>query len=130
MNLLTTKIHTAVDLMGIPIKFILSEGNKHDVTFAKDLISNLKINTVIADKGYDANYLRTMIPTPIIPYISRRKNQVQYNKELYKRRNVVERFFLKIKAYRKIATRYEQTARNYLSLLIIKFSCKYSDYEE
>jgi transposase len=58
-----------------------------------------------------------MIPTPIIPCISRRKNQVQYDKELYKRRNVVERFFLKIKAYRKIATRYEQTSRNYLSLL-------------
>ena len=48
-----------------------------------------------------------------------RKEIIFYDKELYKKRNVVERFFLKIKAYRKIATRYEQKARNFLSLFLL-----------
>jgi transposase len=74
---------------------------------------------VIADKGYDANYLRDSIINPVIPCISRRKRQIPYNKELYKARNVVERFFLKLKYYRKVATRYEQTALNFLSLIFV-----------
>ncbi len=96
---------------------ILSEGNRNDIKFADKLIEGLNAESVLADKGYDANWFREMIPNPCIPPRRNRKEIILYDKDLYKKRNVVERFFLKIKAYRKIATRYEQKARNFLSLL-------------
>ena len=115
----TTKIHTATDDIGIPIRLILSEGNRNDIKFADKLIEGLNVDTVIADKGYDANWFRSLITNPVIPCRKNRKVQIEYDKELYKKRNIVERFFLKIKAYRKIATRYEQKARNFLSLVLL-----------
>ena len=96
---------------------ILSEGNRNDIKFADKLIEGLNAESVLADKGYDANWFRSLIKNPVIPPRRNRKIQIEYDKELYKKRNVVERFFLKIKSYRKIATRFEQTARSYLSMV-------------
>ncbi len=95
----------------------MSEGNRNDIKFAKDLIEGIETKRVLADKGYDANWFREMIPSPCIPPRRNRKEVIFYDKELYRKRNVVERFFLKIKAYRKIATRYEQTSNSFLGLV-------------
>ena len=61
--------------------------------------------------------VRHIIQIPCIPGRRNRKIPIIYDKELYKKRNVVERFFLKIKSFRKIATRYEQKALNFLSMV-------------
>ena len=113
----TTKIHATVNEKGMPVRLILSEGNRNDIKFADKLVENLPAKTVLADKGYDTNWFRKLIPNPVIPPRRSRKEIILYDKELYRKRNVVERFFLKIKAYRKIATRYEQTANSFLGLI-------------
>lgn len=58
----STKIHLAVDSDGLPICFELSEGQKHDITHAENLVNRLQeLNTFIADKGYDSQALREYI---------------------------------------------------------------------
>jgi len=115
----TTKIHAIVDEKGVPIRILLSCGNVHDIKFAGKLIENLNVKTVLGDRGYDANWFRSMIENPCIPSQKNRKIPIVYDKELYKQRNAVERFFMKLKAFRKVATRYEQKAQNFLSLVLL-----------
>ncbi|MCW5284402.1 transposase [Verminephrobacter eiseniae] len=81
----------------------------------------LKADAVLADKGYDADALIDSIQvagaTAVIPPRRNRVVQRSYDRHLYKERNLVERFFNRIKQFRRIATRYEKLARNYLSFL-------------
>ena len=86
---------------------------------AGELIENLNVKTVLGDRGYDSDDFRKIIQNPCIPGRKNRKIEIEYDKELYKKRNAVERFFLKIKAFRKVATRYEQKAQNFLSLVFL-----------
>lgn len=76
---------------------------------------------VLADKGYDSNdllkYTASLKAEAVIPPKKNRKAGRLLNRELYKERNKVERFFGRVKHYRRIATRYEKTARNYMALL-------------
>jgi len=76
---------------------------------------------LLADKGYDANALRDVATArgawANIPPKSNRKDPICFSKHLYKARNLVERFFNKIKHYRRIATRYDKTAENFLAAL-------------
>lgn len=76
---------------------------------------------MLADKGYDADRFVAQIESlgaeAVIPSRSNRKEPREHDAELYKDRNKVERFFGRIKHYRRVATRYEKTARNYLALL-------------
>jgi transposase len=77
---------------------------------------------VIADKGFDAD-ARVLIPlqkagkTAVIPPKANRKEQREYDKELYKARHLIENFFAKLKLFRAIATRYDKTARNFLAAI-------------
>lgn len=87
---------------------------------AEALLTDLSPNYVIADKGYDSDDLRKQIrrqgAKPVIP--SRKGlRQRRYDKERYKHRNVVERFFNRVKHFRRVATRYEKTMINYLGFL-------------
>ena len=74
---------------------------------------------LLADKGYDANELRTAVAErkawANIPPKTNRKDPICYSKHLYKARNLVERFFSKIKQFRRIATRFDKTAENFLA---------------
>ena len=76
---------------------------------------------VLADKGYDSNdllkYTASLKAEAVIPAKKNRKVQRPLNRELYKDRNKIERFFSRVKHYRRIATRYEKTARNYMAML-------------
>jgi transposase len=117
---LTTKIHAVVDALGNPLRFILTPGQASDYTKADELISDLPADYVLADKGYDSKAFRDTIESQnAVPVIPPRKTspQVQCDDVLYCERNLVERFFLKIKHFRRIATRYEQTPRAFLSIL-------------
>jgi transposase len=76
---------------------------------------------LLADKGYDANALRAAVSTQDawanIPPKTNRKDPICFSPYLYKARNLIERFFNKIKHYRRIATRYDKLAENYLAAL-------------
>ena len=119
---MTTKIHAVVDALGNPLRFILSPGQVSDVTQAEALIAGLPAEHVLGDKGYDARSLRdTITEQGAVAVIPPRATspQVQCDFALYCERNLVERFFLKIKHFRRIATRYEQTPRAFLSMLSV-----------
>lgn len=119
---LTTKIHALVDGQGRPIKLHLTAGQKSDIESAEGLIADLPEGAMLlADKGYDANTLREAVAAKKafanIPPRANRKNPICFSKHLYKARNLIERFFNKIKHYRRIATRYDKLAENYAAAL-------------
>ena len=90
------------------------------MTEAETLLTDLSPEYVIADKAYDSDDLRDQIrrqgAKPVIPSRAGTR-QRRYDKERYKHRNVVERFFNRVKHFRRIATRYEKTVINYLGFL-------------
>jgi transposase len=119
---LTTKIHAVVDALGNPLRFILTPGPVNDITQAKALIADLPAEHVLGDKGYDATDLRDAVRQQgAVPVIPPRKTspQVACDYALYCERNLVERFFLKIKHFRRIATRYEQIPKAFLAMLAV-----------
>lgn len=118
----STKIHVAVDGVGKPTKIILSPGQDHDVNKAPELIQDSQADKVIADKAYDSDALVAQIQaqgaTPVIPPKKNRIEPREYDREDYKNRNVVERFVNVLKQSRRVATRYEKTARNFLGFVL------------
>jgi transposase len=118
----STKIHVAVDGLGKPTKLFLSRGQDHDVTKGPELIQGSEVDTVIADKSYDSDRFIEQIKsegaTPVIPSRENRKEPRTYDREQYKKRNVVERFINVLKQSRRVATRYEKTARNFLGFVL------------
>ena len=116
---LTTKIHALVDALGNPVELMLTPGQAHDLACAAPLIENVDPEALIGDKAYDADPLidtlnRRQI-SPVIPPKANRKNPRACDFALYCERNLVERFFNKLKHFRAIATRYDKLARNFLA---------------
>ena len=107
--------------LGLPVRIVLTAGQEADVTQAETLIRDLPFEVVIGDKGYDSKKLvgqiRARGAEAVIPSLSSRKEQRDYDRERYKDRNLVERFWGKIKQFRRVATRYEKTARNFLAFV-------------
>jgi transposase len=118
---LTTKIHTVTDAQGRPIRFILTAGQAADINSASDLLAGLEAGGVIADKAYDSNDLRKLIAEVgaevVIPSKQNRKIMTPHDAIAYKLRNRVERFFNKLKHFRRIATRYDRRAIYFLAAL-------------
>jgi transposase len=85
------------------------------------LLDGLSAEAVLADKGYDADGIVEAVEEggaeAVIPPRSNRKHQRNYDKALYKERNLIERFFNKIKHFRRVATRYEKLGKNYMAML-------------
>ncbi|MCW2388561.1 transposase [Sphingobium sp. B11D3B] len=119
---LTTKIHAIVDAQGLPIRLGLTAGQAHDGPAAYDLLDRLDPRTIVlADKAYDADGIRSLIEAqgavPNIPAKSNRKWKPCFSKRLYRERNLGERFFSKLKHFRRIATRYDKLAENFLAMV-------------
>lgn len=99
------------------MRLLFGPGQRHDVTRSHELIDGLTPDAVIADKGYDADLLRETIQNigaeAVIPPRSNRKTPRGYDKALYRERNLVERFFNKLKQFRRVATRYDKLLPNY-----------------
>ena len=110
-----------MDALGNPLRWILTGGEIADVTQAYALIDGFDAQTIVADKGYDADAFVALINTAgavaVIPPRRNRTEQRAYDHHLYKDRNLVERFFSRLKQFRRIATRYEKLARNFNSML-------------
>ena len=116
---MTTKIHALVDALGNPANLKLTAGQIHDLVCAQDLIENADPQALIADKAYDADPLIERLAerqvTPVIPPKSNRKTKRDCDFALYRERNLIERFFNKIKHFRAIATQYDKLATNFLA---------------
>jgi transposase len=119
---LTTKIHALVDANGRPVALKLSEGQAHDGRSAADLLGGLGPGQILmADRAYDSDALRNAMTAQgawaNIKPMPHRVNVPAFSPFLYRYRNLVERFFNKLKHFRAVATRYEKHAENYLALL-------------
>lgn len=119
---LTTKVHALTDARGLPIKLALTAGQAHDANGAAVLLTDLPDGSVLlGDKAYDADWIRERIEAqgaaPNIPDKANRKQRYCFSKALYKERNHVERFFNRIKHFRRVAMRFEKLAVNYLAMI-------------
>jgi transposase len=119
---LTTKIHAVVDANGNPFNLKLTEGQAHDGRSAEDMLASVgKGQTLLADRAYDSDALRETLAgrgaKANVKPMPNRVNIPKFNKRLYKKRNLVERFFNKLKHFRAVATRYEKHDANYLALV-------------
>lgn len=105
------------------MRFILTGGERNDCTQALALLKDIKGNALLADKGYDVNYIiqaaQSMGATVVIPPKKNRIVQRGYDKDLYKERNLIERLFNKLKHFRRVATRYDKTAAAYMGFLFV-----------
>ena len=101
----------------------LSPGEARDVRLAGKLLSRLKVGSMLlADRGYDADWIRELTMKKRgawanIPPKSNRTNPICFSPYLYRARNRVERFFNRIKQCRRVATRYDRLAANYLAFV-------------
>jgi putative transposase len=118
---LSTKIHAATEALGLPLRLIGSPGQRNDIAFAHDLIDGLAAEVAIADKGYDADHLAERIAGAgtevVIPPRRNRTYRRPYDTDLYKERNRIERFFNKLKQFRRVATRYDKLLANFMGFV-------------
>jgi transposase len=119
---LTTKIHALVDANGLPITLKLSEGQAHDGRSAADMLTNLADGQILlADRAYDSDALRANLASrgawANVKPMPNRRTIPAFSRFLYRYRNLVERFFSKLKHFRAVATRYEKHDANYLALV-------------
>ena len=100
---------------------MLTGGQAHDITQGEALIEGHDPEVVIADKGYDGDAFVAAIGVggaeAVIPPKANRKTKREYDKHLYKERNLAERFINWIKQHRRVATRHEKTARNFMGFV-------------
>ena len=119
---LTTKIHALVDANGNPIVLKLSAGQAHDGRSAADMLATIGAGQVLlADRAYDSNALRARLAErgawANIKPMPGRVDVPAFSRYLYRFRNLVERFFNKLKHFRAVATRFEKHDENYLALV-------------
>lgn len=118
---LSTKIHAACEALGLPVRLIATPGQRNDIAFAHELIEDIDADVLLADKGYDANHLIEKIAERgtegVIPPKRDRRIQRLYDADLYQERNKIERFFNKLKQFRRVATRYDKLLANFMGFV-------------
>ena len=120
-----TKIHAAVNPLGHPVALKLTGAEAADSPHLPGLVAGVGADAVLADKGYDSDANRAAIrkagAEPCIPPRKNRTAPAAYDRHLYRERNVVERYFARVKQYRRVATRYDKLKATYLGLLHLVF---------
>ena len=120
---MSTKIHLAVRGLGCPVRFTLTAGQRGDCPQAYALIEGLPAEVVMADAAYDADPLRQAIANKgaiaVIPSNPSRARKHTLDRHLYAQRHLIECCFSKLKQFRRVATRFEKTARNYLAVVTL-----------
>lgn len=131
----STKVHIKAEGLGKPMHFVLTSGERHEAVAFAELVQGGKVKRpgrgrpknrsryLAGDKAYSSRQirqqLRTAGTTAVIPKRSNQKRRSRFNRGLYRERNRVERLINRLKQYRRIATRYEKHAVNYLAMLMI-----------
>jgi transposase len=115
-----TKIHAIADAKGRLLSILLSGGEAHDCPPAQRLIRRAKpAKKLLGDRAYDSAELRQWLDergtTPVIPNKSNRKQPYSFSKKSYRQRHRIENAFCRLKDFRRIATRYDRLARNFLA---------------
>lgn len=117
----STKIHFLTDALGNPLKFILTPGQRNDITQAEKLCESVSGSIIFADKAYDCDsFIESLSKqncTANIPSKSNRKQKRAYDKKLYEERHIVECLVGKMKQFRRIFSRFDKAAQSYLSFL-------------
>ena len=113
-----------VDATGLPVRFVLTPGQASDKTTFPTLIDGLPLaQDVVADRGFFARTIIEQIEAAgakaHIPSQSNVRVRHVVDRDIYRQRNLVERFFCKLKHFRRVATRYDKLARNFLAAVII-----------
>jgi len=113
----------AVRGLGCPVRFVLTAGHRGDAPQAAALIEGLPAQAVMGDTAYDADYLRQAIADKgalaVIPNNPSRARKHSLDKHLYAQRHLIECCFSKLKQFRRVATRFEKTARNYRAVVTL-----------
>ncbi len=111
----------ACDALGNALRFILTGGQRNDITQAENLIENLCAEVVLADKGYDAKAFILKIEAQnfivVIPSKANRKVPRTIDTHLYKERHLIENQIGKLKHFRRVFSRFDKLAKNYLSFI-------------
>ncbi len=111
------------------MRIILTGGERNDITQIEPLLDGIRAGFVLADKGYDGQRTIDAIAAagaiPVVPRRTCTASRRPFDRTLYKERNLVERFFSKLKHFRRIATRYDKRARNYKSFLFLIAALKW-----
>ena len=109
--------------LGLPVRLILTAGQRNDITQAKALIDGLPAEWVLGDTAFDADHFRNDIAAnnaeAVIPSHPSRAIKLPLDTDIYKERHLVECCVNKLKHFRRIATRYEKTARNFLAVIVV-----------
>lgn len=112
-----------VDALGLPLTFEITEGQRHDILPAKELIGRVLSRCLLADKAYDSRDFRSALDesgcVQVIPSNRSHSERRPYDKDLYKARSEIECTFNLLKQARRFATRYEKTLRNYAAVVAI-----------
>jgi len=113
-----------VDQDGLPVRLLITAGQASDKTAVPDLLAGLPAaSALVADRGYDSRAILDLVARTggqaHIPTQSRVRVQRSVEPALYRRRNLVERFFCKLKHFRRVATRFDKLARNFLAAVLI-----------
>lgn len=120
---ITTKIHLLCNSDGMPMDFTITEGQRHDVKIAPELINKNKMKWLVADKAYSSEKLRSLLAerhiNACIPVKSNAKEEIEYDKEKYKTRHVIENMFARIKDWKGIALRTNRNALSFHSFVCI-----------
>lgn len=119
----STKLHAATLDENCAVALHLTAGHAHDGRQFEALYESLDPDNVLEfaalDKGYDADRIRARLALDgiqaVIPPISSRCAKLPYDKELYRGRNRIERFFNKLKQFRRLATRYDKLAKTFFA---------------
>jgi transposase len=117
------------------VRLVLTPGQAHDVTAVRQLLDQTVAGSaVLGDRSYDVDWVIDLVQSQggranIPMYAHRKRNRRDFDPELYKQRNLVERFFNKLKHFRRIATRYEKTARNFLAMALIAAARLWAKFE-
>ncbi len=121
---LNSKIHLAVVAHGVPVRIFVTSGATADCTQAEKLIDGIDADILLADRGYDSDAIIEKAEAvgiqAVIPPRKNRKDQREYDQELYKLRHFVENAFMELKRWRGIATRYAKRTASFLAAVQIR----------
>jgi transposase len=131
---LSTKINAVVDERGLPVRIVLSQGQAADKAAVPALLNGMPAaHAVVADRGYDAQAIIDLVAqhgsVAHIPTQRDRRRQRSVDPALYRERNLVERCFCKLKHFRRVATRYDKLARNFLATVLLAAARLWTRFE-